>query len=60
LGVTLGSEFKSAFLKEEVSQWQDDVIQLSNFVTSESHAAYSTMIHGRPAAELVVNHIMSF
>jgi len=28
LGVPLGSEFKSAFLQEEVSQWQDDVIQL--------------------------------
>ena len=47
LGAPLGSpEFKSTFLQERVCQWQNDVIQLSNFVSSQPHAAYSTMIHG--------------
>ena len=47
LGAPLGSpEFKSIFLQEKVCQWQNDVIQLSNFASSQPHAAYSAMIHG--------------
>ena len=39
-------EFKSIFLQEKVCQWQNDIIQLSNFASSQPHAAYSAMIHG--------------
>ena len=47
LGASLGSpEFKSIILQEMVCQWQNDFIQLSNFVSSQPHAAYSAMIHG--------------
>ena len=47
LGAPLGSpEFKSIFLQERVCQWWNDIIQLSNFASSQPHAAYSAMIHG--------------
>ena len=47
MGAPLGSpEFKSIFLQERVCQWRNDIIQLSNFASSQPHAAYSAMIHG--------------
>jgi len=47
VGAPLGShEFHSTFLQEKVSQWENDIIQLSKFASSQPHAAYSAMIHG--------------
>ena len=47
LGAPLGSpEFKSAFLEDKVSQWQQDVLRLSQFASNQPHASYSAMLHG--------------
>jgi len=47
LGTPLGSpEFTTAFVKSNVCLWRDDVLKLSNFASSQPHAAYSAMIHG--------------
>ena len=47
LGAPLGSpEFISTFLEDKVSQWQQDVLRLSRFSSSQPHASYSAMVHG--------------
>jgi len=46
LGAHLGSpEFVSVFIQDKVSLWRDDGLKLSNFASSQSHAAYSAFIH---------------
>ena len=39
------SFFRKRYVNGRI-QWQNDVIQLSNFASSQPHAAYSAMIHG--------------
>jgi len=47
LGAPLRSpEFVSAFIQDKVSLWRDDVLKLSNFGSSQPHAAYSALVHG--------------
>jgi len=40
VGVPFGSpEFTTAFVKSKVCLWRDDVLKLSNFASSQPHAA---------------------
>ena len=41
-----GQEFTSNLVRAKVNAWTNEVKQLSNYATSQPHAAYSAFTHG--------------
>ena len=47
LGAAIGSEsFKSAYIKEKVRLWCNEITKLSEFAKTQPHAAFSAYVHG--------------
>ena len=62
LGAPIGTdEYIEQFVKEKVDQWLDELKTLSKITTTQSHAAYATLIHGLSSKWLYIlcaMHIM--
>jgi len=61
LGAPLGScEFHSTFLQEKVSQWENDIMQLSKFASRKPHALTLHGLSSRWTFLRTVNNLSSF
>ena len=57
LGAAIGSEcYVNSFVADKVKGWTEEVMDLSQFVVSQPHAAYCAFTHGLSSRWLFVSH----